>query len=164
MYILGISCYYHDAAAVLLQDGQIMAAAEEERFSRKKHDSGFPQKAIDFCLAEGNLDPDDLDYVVFYEKPFRKFHRILISSLSTYPRSYASFREAIRLWMTQKLWIKSEIASYLKLPEDKILFSEHHLSHAASTYFPSPFKESAILSVDGVGEWATASYSFGSGN
>ena len=164
MNILGISCYYHDAAAVLISDGRIVAAAEEERFSRKKHDSGFPKKAIDYCLKEDALSSSDLDYVVFYEKPFRKFHRILISSLSTFPKSYASFREAIRLWMTQKLWIKSEIASYLKLPEDKILFSEHHLSHAASTYFPSPFKESAILTVDGVGEWATASYGVGKSN
>ena len=164
MNILGISCYYHDAAAVLISDGRILAAAEEERFSRKKHDAGFPKKAIDYCLKEDALSSSDLDYVVFYEKPFRKFHRILISSLSTYPRSYASFREAMRLWMTQKLWIKSEIASYLKLPEDKIFFSEHHLSHAASTFYPSPFKEAAIMTVDGVGEWATASYSFGSGN
>jgi len=164
MNILGISCYYHDAAAVLISDGRILAAAEEERFSRKKHDAGFPKKAIDYCLEADALSSSDLDYVVFYEKPFRKFHRILISSLSTYPRSYASFREAMRLWMTQKLWIKSEIASYLKLPEDKIFFSEHHLSHAASTFYPSPFKEAAIMTVDGVGEWATASYSFGSGN
>ncbi|KKS97764.1 MAG: hypothetical protein UV73_C0005G0041 [Candidatus Gottesmanbacteria bacterium GW2011_GWA2_43_14] len=164
MKILGISCYYHDAAAVLLEDGRITAGAEEERFSRKKHDSGFPGNAIDFCLAETGLNASDLDYVVFYEKPFRKFHRILISTLSTFPRSYASFREAIRLWMTQKLWIKSEIASYLKLPGNKILFSEHHLSHAASAFYPSPFEKSAILTVDGVGEWTTASTGFGSGN
>ncbi|OGG03145.1 hypothetical protein A2W14_03510 [Candidatus Gottesmanbacteria bacterium RBG_16_37_8] len=164
MIILGVSCYYHDAAAAIIKDGQIIAAAEEERFSRKKHDSSFPKNAIDFCLKSAAVTPKELDYVVFYEKPFRKFHRILISSLSTYPRSAYAFREAMRIWLTQKLWIKSEIASYLKLPEQKVLFSQHHLSHAASCFYPSPYKESAIMTIDGVGEWATASYGIGQDN
>ena len=120
MNILCLSCYYHDAAAVLLQNGAVTAAAEEERFSRKKHDSSFPRLAIDFCLQKGNIKSKDLDYIVFYEKPFRKFHRIIISSLSTYPRSYSMFREAMRVWLTQKLWIKQEIASYLSCDSQKI--------------------------------------------
>ena len=115
MYILGISCYYHDSAAVLIRDGQIIAAVEEERFSRKKHDSGFPKHAIDFCLMTAGITAKNLEFVVFYEKPFRKFHRILISDLSIFPLSLVAFREAMRVWMTQKLWIKSEIASYLKI-------------------------------------------------
>jgi carbamoyltransferase len=164
MYILGISCYYHDAAACLIKDGLIVAAAEEERFSRKKHDSSFPKKAIDFCLQTANISKKEIDYAVFYEKPFRKFHRILISTLSTYPKSYASFREAIRIWLIQKLWVKQDITSYLDLDSSRILFSEHHLSHAASCFFPSPFKEAAILTVDGVGEWTTASYGIGENN
>src|SRR3989338_5515233 len=164
MYILGISCYYHDAAAALIKDGQIIAAAEEERFSRKKHDSSFPKNAINFCLKSATITPEELDYVVFYEKPFRKFHRILISNLSTFPRSAVAFREAMRIWLTQKLWIKSEIASYLKISANNILFNQHHLSHAGSAFYPSPFQEAAILTVDGVGEWATASYGVGQNN
>lgn len=164
MYILGLSCYYHDSAAVLIHDGKIIAAAEEERLSRKKHDASFPKNAIDFCLREANITNRDIDYAVFYEKPLRKFHRILLSSLSTYPRSYAVFREAMLTWLTKKLWIKDEIASYLSCPTEKILFSEHHASHAASCFYPSPFHESAILTVDGVGEWATAVYGMGAGN
>lgn len=164
MNILGISCYYHDSAAVLLNDGKVIAGVEEERFSRKKHDSSFPKNSIDFCLRFGKIQASDLDYVVFYEKPFRKFHRILLSSFSTYPRSYASFREAIRIWLTQKLWIKQEIVSYLKIDFAKILFCEHHLSHAASCFYPSAFKEAAILTIDGVGEWTTASWGIGNEN
>lgn len=163
MYILGISCYYHDSAVTLLQDGKIIAA-EEERFSRKKHDSSFPKNAIDFCLRYGEIKSSDLDFVVFYEKPFRKFHRILISTLSNFPRSYSQFREAMTAWLTQKLWIKQEIASYLKIDFSNILFCEHHLSHAASCFYPSPFKKAAILTVDGVGEWTTASWGTGRGN
>lgn len=163
MNILGISCYYHDAAAALVVDGKVVAAAEEERFSRKKHDSGFPKKAIDFCLEQGKIIPGELDYIVFYEKPFRKFHRIILSSVSTYPRSFASFREAMRIWLSQKLWVKQEIDSYLNVDPSKILFCEHHLSHAASAFYPSPFKEAAILTIDGVGEWATASWGIGEG-
>lgn len=164
MNILGISCYYHDAAVVLVKDGRVVAAGEEERFSRKKHDSSFPAKAIDFCLGQGGIKKEEVDYAVFYEKPFRKFHRILISAFSTYPRSYAMFREAMRVWLTQKLWIKHEIASYLKIDPSKVLFSEHHLSHAAGSFYPSPFKKAAILTIDGVGEWTTASYGIGDNN
>src|SRR3989344_1811639 len=163
MYILGLSCYSHDAAAALISDGSVIAAAEEERFSRKKHDSSFPELSINFCLDTAKIKPADLDYVVFYEKPFRKFHRILISDLSTFPRSAVAFREAMRIWMTRKLYVKSDIASYLKLPEEKILFSKHHLSHAASAFYPSPFKKAAVMTVDGVGEWTTASFGEGSG-
>ncbi|MBI3380296.1 hypothetical protein HY029_06100 [Candidatus Gottesmanbacteria bacterium] len=164
MNILGISCYYHDAAAVLLKDGEVLAAAEEERFSRKKHDSSFPKNAIDFCLEIAHVSKSDLDYVVFYEKPFRKFHRMLISAISTYPLSYASFREGIRVWLTQKLWIKQEISSYVKVDLSKILFCDHHLSHAASCFYPSLFKKSAILTLDGVGEWTTSSFGVGEGS
>ncbi|MBM3282905.1 hypothetical protein FJY90_01500 [Candidatus Gottesmanbacteria bacterium] len=164
MNILGISCYYHDAAAVLVQDGNIIAAAEEERFSRRKHDASFPKLAIDYCLAQGKITSSRLDYAVFYEKPFRKFQRIILSSLSAYPQSYKMFREAMRVWLTQKLWIKQEIASLLHLDFAKILFSEHHLSHAASCFYPSLFKKAAILTVDGVGEWPTASWGIGEEN
>jgi len=164
MYILGISCYYHDAAAALIRDGKIIAGAEEERFSRKKHDSSFPKNAINFCLTSGKIHGYDLDYAVFYDKPFRKFHRILLSAFSTYPQSYKSFREAMRIWLTQKLWIKQEIASCLDIDPSKIHFCEHHLSHAGSCFFPSPFKRAAFLTVDGVGEWATASFGKGSEN
>lgn len=164
MKILGISCYYHDAAAVLIDDGRIVAAAEEERFSRRKHDSSFPRQAIDFCMKQHGISASDIDYAVFYEKPFKKFHRIMLSALSTYPRSYTSFTEAIRIWLTQKLWIKQDIISRLDIPNEKILFSNHHLSHAASSFYPSPFEKAAILTVDGVGEWTTAAYGIGENN
>lgn len=164
MYILGISCYYHDGAAALISDGKVIAAAEEERFSRKKHDSNFPKHAINFCLQQAAISKKQIDYVVFYEKPFRKFHRILISSISTFPHSYASFREAMRVWMTKKLWIKGEIAAQLDINLEKILFCEHHLSHAASCFYPSPFAKAAILTVDGVGEWTTTSFGIGEAN
>lgn len=161
MKILGISCYYHDAAAALIIDGKIVAACEEERFTRIKHDSAFPKNAINFCLTQGAISNSDLDYVVFYEKPFRKLHRILISTLATYPWSYQAFREALRIWLTQKLWIKNEIAEYLEISRDRILFTSHHLAHAASAFYPSSFKNSAILTVDGVGEWATTTFCIG---
>jgi len=163
MNILGISCYFHDAAAALLRDGQLIAAAEEERFTRKKHDYEFPQHAIDFCLRTGALQAADLDYVVFFEKPFVKFERLLLTSMQTFPRSYRVFREAMITWLSDKLWIKHLIQKRLGVPESKILFSEHHLSHAASSFFCSPFEEAAILSVDGVGEWTTASIGVGKG-
>ena len=155
MYILGVSCYYHDAAAALLKDGVLIAAAEEERFSRKKHDSDFPARAIDFCLAQASITPDDLDYVVFYEKPYLKLERILLNALGTYPRSPAVFRESMLTWFGEKLWIKSQLLDKLKVPADKLLFVEHHLSHAASALYSSPFDEAAIITVDGVGEWTT---------
>jgi len=156
MYILGISCFYHDAAAALIRDGVLVAAAEEERFSRRKHDYGFPTRAIDFCLRQAGITGRDLDYVVFYEKPLIKFERILMSLLGTFPRSWYTFGEAMIAWFNEKLWIKSLLISEIGVEADKVLFVEHHLSHAASAFFCSPYQEAAILTVDGVGEWATA--------
>jgi len=156
MYILGISCYYHDAAAALLHDGVLVAAAEEERFTRRKHDFGFPEKAIEFCLRQAGISSQDLDYVVFYEKPLLKFERILLTALQTFPRSWGVFRESMIVWFNEKLWIKGHIMTKLDLPAKKVLFAEHHLSHAASTFFCSPYDEAAIVTIDGVGEWATA--------
>lgn len=155
MYILGISCYYHDAAAALLRDGDLVAASQEERFSRKKHDSSFPQQAIDFCLAEAGITVQDLDYVVFYEKPLVKFGRILLNSLATYPSSMDVWREAMIVWMQDKLWVKTHILNRLRVSADKILFCDHHMSHAASAFFSSPFEDAAVLTVDGVGEWTS---------
>jgi len=161
MQILGISCFYHDAAAALIRDGLLIAAAEEERFSRKKHDFGFPFHAIRFCLGTGKLQGRELDYVVFYEKPFLKFERILLSGLQTFPRSSEVFRQAMTNWLLDKLWVKTLIQETLDIPAEKILFSEHHLSHAASAFFCSPFEEAAILTADAVGEWATTTMGVG---
>ncbi|MBI4166753.1 MAG: hypothetical protein HY508_13585 [Acidobacteria bacterium] len=155
MNILGVSCYYHDAAAALLQDGVLVAAAEEERFSRIKHDSGFPLRAIQFCLDHVGITARDIDYAVFYEKPLVKFERILTTAVGTFPRSASAFSEAMVAWFDQKLWIKSSLRKHLGLPSDKLLFADHHTSHAASTFFCSPFRDAAILTVDGVGEWTT---------
>jgi len=163
MDILGISCYFHDAAAALLRDGQLVAAAEEERFTRKKHDYEFPQNAIDFCMKLGGIQPADLDYVVFFEKPFVKFERLLLTCMQTFPLSRRVFQEAMITWFGDKLWIKTLIQKRLGVSASKILFSEHHLSHAASAFFCSPFNEAAILTVDGVGEWTTASLGIGKG-
>jgi len=163
MNILGISCYFHDAAAALIKDGELVAAAEEERFTRKKHDYEFPQHAIDFCLRTGGIRGSDLDYVVFFEKPFVKFERLLLCSMQTFPRSLKLFREAMITWLGDKLWIRHLIQKRLEVPDSKILFGEHHLSHAASAFFCSPFDESAILTVDGVGEWTTATIGVGKG-
>ena len=157
MHILGISCYYHDAAAALLKDGVLVAAVEEERLSRKKHDFGFPEKAIRFCLEQAGISSRDLDYVVFYEKPLVKFDRILMSALATFPRSWHGFRESMITWFKDKLWIKRQIQTHLDLPSSKVLFVDHHTSHAASAFFCSPFEESAVLTCDGVGELTTAS-------
>jgi len=156
MYILGISCYYHDAAAALLQDGVLIAAAEEERFTRIKHDYGFPNHAIDFCLRQAGITSRDLDYVVFYEKPLQKFERILLTTLQTFPQSWGVFRESMITWFNDKLWIKGHILTTLNIPDEKLLFVDHHLSHAASAFFCSPYDEAAILTIDGVGEWTTA--------
>lgn len=164
MYILGISCYYHDAASALLRDGQLIAAAEEERFSRIKHDYSFPKNAIRFCLDQGGIQSSELSYVVFFEKPFRKLDRILMTALQTYPQSCAMFRESMISWMTDKLWLTGALTSELDIPRERVLFSEHHLSHAASAYLCSPFDEAAILTVDGVGEWVTATCAVGRGN
>lgn len=163
MHILGISCYFHDAAAALLRDGRLVAAAEEERFTRKKHDYEFPQHAIDFVLKQGGITAGDLDYVVFFEKPFLKFERLLLSSMQTFPKSRRLFQEAMITWLGDKLWIKHLIQKRLGVPPAKILFSEHHLSHAASAFLCSPFDEAAVLTVDGVGEWTTASLGVGQG-
>jgi carbamoyltransferase len=156
MYILGVSCYYHDSAAVLIQDGMLVAAAEEERFTRKKHDNGFPQQAINFCLRQAGITGNDLDYVVFYEKPLVKFERILMTTLGDFPRSYPVFRESMVAWFNEKLWIKSKLQTAVGVSPDRILFIEHHLAHAASTLYASPFDEAAVLTLDGVGEWTTA--------
>ena len=164
MNILGISCFYHDGASALIKDGKIIAASEEERFSRIKHDSGFPQKSIDFCLKFGKIKASDLDYVVFYEKPFVKFERITLSFLATAPKARDSFVKAYKTWLKDKLWIKATLASKLKIPSSKILFSGHHLSHAASSYYTSPFSSSAILTCDGVGEWTTTAWGVGKDN
>src|SRR5512141_1508502 len=156
MYILGVSCYYHDSAAVLLHDGQLVAAAEEERFTRIKHDNDYPAQAIEFCLRQAGITSHDVDYVVFYEKPLVKFERILMTTLGAFPRSYPVFRESMVAWFNEKLWVKSQLQNEVGVSADKILFIEHHLSHAASALFASPFDEAAILTIDGVGEWTTA--------
>jgi carbamoyltransferase len=161
MDILGFSCFFHDAAAALIRDGEIIAAAEEERFTRKKHDFDFPVNAIEFCLNMGQIRSEDLDYVVFFEKPFTKFERLLLTSMQTFPKSRQVFQESMITWLTDKLWIKNLIKKNLNVPDSKILFSNHHLSHAASAFFCSPFDKAAILTVDGVGEWATATYGVG---
>jgi carbamoyltransferase len=164
MNILGISAFYHDSAATLVRDGQIIAAVQEERFTRKKHDFSFPKNAINCCLKEGNISPKDLDYVVFYEKPFLKFDRILETYLTYVPKGIRSFLKAMPLWIKQKIWIKSLIQKELEGYKGKVLFSEHHLSHAASAFYPSPFKEAAIITTDAVGSWTTTSFGFGRGN
>lgn len=163
MNILGISCFYHDSAAALVKDGILSAAALEERFTGIKHDSEFPGEAVAFCLEKGNLTIDDIDYIVFYDKPFTKFDRILNSYLQTIPKSYKAFRLAIPIWLRQKLWLPQIIKKELNY-RGKILFIHHHLSHAAGAYYSSPFDNSAILTIDGVGEWATASIGKGAGN
>ena len=163
--ILGISAYYHDSAAALVVDGRIVAAAQEERFTRVKHDSGFPKHAVDYCLREGDLGPGDIDHVVFYEKPFLKFERILETYLSVAPRGLRSFGMAMPLWIHEKLRLPARMSDGLGGHYKKrFVFPEHHESHAASAFFPSPFEESAILTLDGVGEWATATLGHGRGN
>ena len=163
MNILGISAFYHDSAACLIQDGVIIAAAQEERFTRKKHDFSFPKHAIDFCLNKGGIKAFELDCIAFYDKPFIKFERILETYLAYAPHGIASFLQALPLWIKQKLWMKDYIRTELGF-EGKIIFPEHHESHAASAFFPSPFAEAAFLTMDGVGEWTTTSYGVGRGN
>ena len=155
MYILGISCFYHDSAAALIHNGDIVAAAMEERFTRKKHDNGFPTRAVEFCLKQAGITGPDLDYVVFYEKPLVKLERILLTTLNTFPHSSDVWREAMLSWLKEKLWIKNIIQKEVGMPYDRLLFCDHHMSHAASAFFASPFKEAAVLTVDGVGEWTT---------
>ncbi len=163
MYILGISCYYHDAAAALLEDGKLIAAAEEERFTRIKHDFDFPENAINFCLEHAGISGEDIDYVVFYEKPFHKFERILMTTFQSFPKSWNVFREAMMTWLSDKLWVRSIIRDRVGVEPERIIFGEHHLSHAASAFYPSPFEEAATLTVDGVGEWTTATLGVGKG-
>ena len=170
MRVLGISAFYHDSAAALVENDCIVAAAQEERFTRKKHDPSFPQHAIAYCLEEGKVHLDELDYVVFYDKPFLKFERLLETYIATAPRGFRSFKMAIPLWLREKLFQKSLLRRELKRFSEsgkwnaQLLFCEHHLSHAASAFFPSPYEEAAVLTMDGVGEWATTSAALGSGN
>jgi len=163
VYILGISAFYHDSAACLVKDGIIIAASQEERFTRKKHDHTFPANAIQYCLKETGIEGIDLDYVAFYDKPFLKFERILETYLSFAPMGIKSFLTAMPLWIKKKIWIKELIKDALNY-NGKIIFPEHHESHAASAYFPSPFQEAAFITMDGVGEWSTSSFGVGKGN
>lgn len=170
MRILGLSAFYHDSAAALVEDGRIVAAAQEERFTRKKHDSRYPINAIKYCLAEAGIGLGDIDHVVFYDKPFLKFERLLETYLAFAPRGFTSFRMAIPLWLKEKLFQKKLLTDELKAVEpgfdweQRLLFAEHHQSHAASAFYPSPFDEALILTMDGVGEWATTSVGIGRGN
>ncbi len=163
MYILGISAFYHDSAACLIKDGKIIAAAQEERFARKKHDFRFPKHAINFCLDYANINSEEIEIVAFYDKPFLKFERILETYLTYAPVGIKSFLKAMPLWIKEKIWIKEIIKNELGY-EGNILFPEHHESHAASAFYPSPFNEAAILTMDGVGEWTTTSYGAGKNN
>jgi carbamoyltransferase len=169
MRVLGISAYYHDSAAALVVDGRVVAAAQEERFTRKKHDSGFPHQAVKSCLAIGGIEAADLDHVAFYDKPFLKFERLLETYLAFAPRGFNSFREALPVWVKDKLFQRNALLKELKSLDRKadwnakLLFSEHHLSHAASAFYPSPFQRAAVLTMDGVGEWTTTSLALGDG-
>ncbi len=163
MNILGVSAFYHDSAACLVQDGEIISAAQEERFTRKKHDAAFPVNAVRFCLQNSGLNVHDIDFVAFYDKPFLKFERILETYLAYAPTGFASFIKAMPVWIKQKLWMKEVIKNELGY-EEKIIFTEHHESHAAAAFFPSPFQEAAFITMDGVGEWATTSYGIGKDN
>ena len=158
MYSLGISCYYHDSAAAILKDGHVVAAVEEERFSRKKFDDGFPRMAIDWCLKEAGITPEQINSVAFYDKPVLKFERLLDNYIAVAPRGLYSFLNVIPKWLHKRLWIKEEIKKHMRGYQGDIIFPEHHMSHAAHTFFTSPFDEAAILTVDGVGEWSTSSF------
>ena len=164
--ILGISAFYHDSAAALIENGEIIAAAQEERFTRKKHDASFPQNAINYVLKEANIKLNNVNHVVFYEKPFLKFERLLETYVANAPKGFQSFRKAMPIWLREKLFQKSHLVNELKkhyadFKSDKLLFAEHHESHAASAFYPSPFDEALILTLDGVGEWATTTVSIG---
>ena len=170
MRILGISAFYHDSAAAVVEDGEIIAAAQEERFSRKKHDSRFPRHAIDYCLEAARATPQDIDFVAFYDKPFIKFERLLETYIAFAPRGFQSFKMSLPLWLREKLFQKSLLLKEMKAYSadvdwsNRLLFAEHHFSHAASAFYPSPFKDAIVLTMDGVGEWATTSVAFGSDN
>src|ERR1700674_1848471 len=162
--ILGISAYYHDSAACLVEDGRIVAAAQEERFTRKKHDAGFPSRAVEYCLREAGITAGQLDLVGFYEKPLVKFSRLIETYIACAPRGLRSYLTALPLWLTDKLWISDDIRQRLEGYEGEILFGEHHELHAASAFYPSPFEQAAIVTMDGVGEWATSSIGVGRGH
>ncbi|HMP61342.1 MAG TPA: carbamoyltransferase N-terminal domain-containing protein, partial [Gemmatales bacterium] len=163
--ILGISAFYHDSAAALVVDGRIVAAAQEERFTRKKHDPGFPARAVAYCLAEAGLTPQNLDYVAFYDKPLTKFERLLETYLAYAPAGWASFQMALPVWLKDKLFTRRNIRAGLGGPtRARFVFLDHHESHAASAFLPSPYEEAAILTLDGVGEWSTTTYGVGEGN
>ena len=171
MYILGVAAYYHDSAACLVCDGEIISAAQEERFTRKKQDSAFPVNAINYCLKEAGIAPKQVDHIVFYDKPFLKFERLLETYLAFAPKGLQSFVTSMPIWLKDKLFQKSIIVKSLQELwgrdtdwEGRLLFSEHHLSHAASAFFPSPYESAAVLTMDGVGEWTTTSLAVGSGN
>src|SRR5438445_10862649 len=170
MWVLGISAFYHGSAAVLLRDGDIVGDAQEERFTRKKHDPSVPRNAIGYCLQVGGIRLDDVDYVAFYDKPLLKFERLLETYLAFAPRGFQSFKMAIPIWLKEKLFLKHALRDQLRQHrpdfdwDKRLLFSEHHLSHAASAVFPSPFSSAAVLTLDGVGEWATSSLAVGRDN
>jgi len=164
MYILGISCYYHDSSAALLKDGKVIAAVEEERFSRTKFDDSFPKQAIDWCLKESGISPKNLDSVAFYDKPILKFERLLDNYIAVAPRGLHSFLDVIPKWIHKRLWIKNEIIKSLNGFKGQIVFPEHHMSHAAHAFYTSPFEDSAILTIDGVGEWSTTSFGYAKNN
>ena len=171
MDILGISAYYHDSAACLVRDGEVIGAAQEERFSRKKHDAGFPRHAIQFCLDEAGVRLDQLDFVAFYDKPFIKFERLLETYIANAPKGFRSFLSAMPVWLKEKLYLKfllrkelTTVGGCMKTELPQLLFAEHHQSHAASAFFPSPFEEAVVLCMDGVGEWATTSVAVGEKN
>jgi len=171
MYILGISAFYHDSAACITKDGEIIAAAQEERFTRKKHDASFPCHAIKYCIQEAQINAEQIDIVVFYEKPFIKFERLLETYLAFAPKGFISFAKAMPAWIKDKLFQKSAIIKELKSIfgkdtnwHERLMFSEHHLSHAASAFYPSPFESAAVLTLDGVGEWTTTSMAVGKGS
>ena len=170
MRILGISAFYHDSAAALIEDGAIVAAAQEERFTRKKHDAGFPNQAVEFCLSRAGVGLEDVDYVAFYDKPFLKFERLLETYVAFAPRGFSSFRMAMPLWLREKLFQKDLLSRKFTTYapsfdwKNRLLFAEHHQSHAASAFYPSPFDQAVVLTMDGVGEWATTSVAVGEGN
>ena len=163
MYVLGISAFFHDSAACLIKDGQVIAAAQEERFSRIKHDPSFPKEAIKFCLKYASIDIHDVEIIAFYEKPWLKFDRLLKTYLMFAPRGVSSFVEAMPTWLKDKLWLQRNVRKELNF-RGKIVFPDHHVSHASGAFFPSPFSNAALITMDGVGEWATASYGVGKSN
>ena len=167
--ILGISAFYHDSAAALVIDGDIIAAAQEERFTRKKHDPSYPVNAIEYCLKEAELSLEQVDYIAFYDKPFLKFERLLETYVAFAPKGFQSFRMAMPIWLREKLFLKDMLIKEIKkvdknFDDNKLMFGEHHFSHAASAFYASPFEEAVVLTLDGVGEWATTTVAIGKGN